>query len=360
MRLFKGTYVYKYMSLVAFVTGITGQDGSYLAELLLEKNYIVHGLVRRTSNHSNTEKINHLLSHPNLHIHHGDVMDGMALHRILHTIANSPFTRLEIYNLAAQSHVQDSINVPEFTAHCNGTSLLYILEWIRHHPRMRDIYFYQAATSELYGKVQEWPQSETTPFYPRSPYAVAKLYAYWIVKNYRESYGLYAVNGILFNHESPRRGTDFITRKITLGLANILSGTQDVLEVGNLDAIRDWGHAKDYVRGMWHILQYPEPREWVLATGETHTVRQFIEKAFSYKGITLIWKGTGVHEVGCDAHTGRIYIRINPAYFRPAEVDKLCGNSKDAKHYLGWTLQYTFDSLVKEMVDEDVKRSLQV
>ena len=215
------------------------------------------------------------------------------------------------------------------------------------------VFFYQAATSELYGKVQEWPQSEKTPFYPRSPYAVAKLYAYWIVKNYRESYGLYAINGILFNHESPRRGTDFITRKITLGLSDILNNKISHIEIGNLDAIRDWGHAKDFVVGMWKMLQYNEPREWVLATGESHTVREFIETAFKYKGITIVWEGSGVNEIGRDKNTGRVYIRINPLYFRPAEVDKLCGNASDAKTLLNWKCMYTFKSLVKDMVDHD-------
>jgi GDPmannose 4,6-dehydratase len=341
---------------IAFITGITGQDGSYLAELLLEKEYIVHGLIRRISTQNNTIKIQHILDHPNLILHHGDVMDGMAITRILNTIEDSHpnFERFEIYNLAAQSHVQDSINVPEFTAHCNGNSLIYLLEWIAHNKKNRSkIRLYQASTSELFGKVQEWPQNERTPFYPRSPYGVAKLYAFWIVKNYRESYNIFVINGILFNHESPRRGHDFITRKITLGLHDILNGTKDCIEIGNLNAIRDWGHAKDFVYGMWLMMQYSEPRDWVLATGETHTVREFISKAFSLRNISLVWKNEGINEIGVDQNTEKTLIKINPKYFRPAEVDKLCGDSSDIINLLKWEKKYTFENIVKDMVDND-------
>jgi GDPmannose 4,6-dehydratase len=345
------------MTKIALITGITGQDGSYLAELLLQKNYIVHGLVRRISTQNNTVKIQHILEHSNLHLHHGDVMDGMAMTRILNSINDSyeDYEQFEIYNLAAQSHVQDSINVPEFTAYCNGSSLIYLLEWITHHKNKNKIRLYQASTSELYGKVQEWPQNENTPFYPRSPYGVAKLYAFWIVKNYRESYNIFAINGILFNHESPRRGDDFITRKITLGLKDILNGNKDIIEFGNLNSIRDWGHAKDFVYGMWLMMQHNEPRDWVLATGETHTVREFISYAFGLKNITIKWIGEGINEVGIDASTNKILVRINPKYFRPAEVDKLCGNSSDIQNILGWKIKYSFQDLVCDMVNNDCK-----
>jgi GDPmannose 4,6-dehydratase len=340
---------------IAFITGITGQDGSYLAELLLHKGYTVHGLIRRCSTHTNTVKINHLLRNPNLTLHYGDVLDSTGIQRILSAITFTEFDRLEIYNLAALSHVPQSFDAPEYTAMCNGISLLYFLDWIRNHQQKHKIRFYQASTSELYGKVQEWPQKETTPFYPRSPYGVAKLYAFWIVKNYRESYGIFSVNGILFNHESPRRGEDFITRKITLGIANILLGKQEYLEVGNLDAKRDWGHAKDFVEGMWRMLQHSEARDWVLATCQEYSVRECITTAFKLQDIDILWEGEGIHEVGRDKKTGILRIRVNEKFFRPAEVEKLLGDSSDAKNILGWKPTYTFESLLEEMLNFDLR-----
>jgi GDPmannose 4,6-dehydratase len=339
---------------IAFITGITGQDGSYLCELLLHKGYTVHGLVRRCSTHSNTMKIKHLLKNPKLTLHYGDILDSTGIQRILNTITSESFERLEIYNLAALSHVPQSFDAPEYTANCNGTSLLHMLDWIRNNPQKDKIRFYQASTSELYGKVAEWPQSETTPFYPRSPYGVAKLYAFWIVKNYRESYGIFAVNGILFNHESPRRGEDFITRKITLGIASILVGKKEYLEVGNLEAKRDWGHAKDFVEGMWRMLQHPEARDWVLATGKEYSVRQCIEFVFSLKDIHIEWQGHGDNEIGVDKATGVVRVKVNPIFYRPAEVDKLLGNPTDAKQILGWSPQYTFESILGEMLEFDI------
>lgn len=339
---------------LAFVTGMTGQDGSYLTELLLHKGYKVHGLIRRCSTHSNTIKIKHLLHNPNIHLHYGDVLDSTGIQRILNSITSEPFESLEIYNLAALSHVPQSFDAPEYTAMCNGISLLYILDWIRNNPLKEKIRFYQASTSELYGKVTEWPQSETTPFYPRSPYGVAKLYAYWIVKNYRESYGIYAINGILFNHESPRRGEDFITRKITLGVASILVGKKEYIEVGNLEAKRDWGHAKDFVEGMWLMLQHPESRDWVLATGKEYSVRECVEYAFRCKDIHLEWRGSGDSEIGVDKATGMVRVKVNPIFYRPAEVDKLLGNPKDAKEILGWNPSYTFQTIIEEMLEFDI------
>lgn len=339
---------------IAFITGITGQDGSYLTELLLHKGYTVHGLIRRCSTHSNTLKIKHLLKHPKLTLHYGDVLDSTGIQRILSSITVEPFDRLEIYNLAALSHVPQSFDAPEYTAMCNGISLLHMLDWIRNHSQKEKIRFYQASTSELYGKVTEWPQSETTPFYPRSPYGVAKLYAFWIVKNYRESYGIYAVNGILFNHESPRRGEDFITRKITLGIANILVGKKECLEVGNLEAKRDWGHAKDFVEGMWRMMQIEEAQDWVLATGKEYSVRQCIEYAFKCKDIFIDWKGQGDSEIGVDRATGIPRVKVNPIFYRPAEVDKLLGNPQKAKDLLGWTPTYTFENIIEEMLEYDI------
>lgn len=336
---------------VAIITGITGQDGSYLTELLLDKGYTVYGLVRRCSLSNNTWRIQHLLKHPRLCIQYGDVTDVSSINSILSVSTFNAPKRLEFYNLAAQSHVQRSFEMPSYTLQADGAGVLNILEAIRIHPLKDRIRFYQASTSELYGKVQEVPQKETTPFYPRSPYGVAKLYAFWITKNYRESYGIFAVNGILFNHESPRRGEDFVTRKITKAVRAIQVGKQQVLAVGNLDAQRDWGHAKDYVEGMWRMLQANEKRDWVIATGETHSVRGFIVAAFRYIGVNLKWEGTGLDEVGVCEEQGRVYVRVDPAFFRPAEVDLLVGDSTDIRTKLGWSPEYSFEELVKEMME---------
>lgn len=341
--------------IIAFITGITGQDGSYLAELLLEKNYKVHGLYRRVSQNNSLSNIQHLLKHENLTLHHGDMTDCSSLVNTIRTIENTfdeTTTRFEIYNLAAQSHVQRSFEMPEYTLESDGLGPLYLLEAMRHSKYKNIIRFYQASTSELFGKVQEYPQTETTPFYPRSPYGVAKLYAFWIVKNYRESYGLYAVNGILFNHESPRRGKDFVTRKITSTLGSIVRSQQNYIELGNLDAKRDWGHAKDYVEGMWRILQADQPEDFVLATNEVHSVREFVEIAFAQKGLNLVWSGSEDKEEGYDQH-GNLRVKVNPDYYRPAEVDILCGNAIKAETKLGWKRSYTFEALVKEMVNND-------
>lgn len=342
---------------VAFITGITGQDGSYLAELLLEKGYRVHGLTRRTSNHQNLTRINHILTHPFLSLHVGDITDTSALHITLSTIWNAHKTTssvFEIYNLAAQSHVHQSFAMPEYTAKADGLAPLAIVDWIRIQSDSAKIRFYQASTSELFGKVQETPQSETTPFYPRSPYGVAKLYAFWIVKNYRESYGIFATNGILFNHESPRRGEDFVTRKITKRIAAIVAGQAETLDIGNLDARRDWGHARDYVEGMWRILQHDKADDFVLATGKQHTVREFIECAYQIAtGNGIRWEGVAVDERGYDTKTGTLRVCINPAFFRPAEVETLVGNGEKAAQVLGWRPTTSFPELVHEMVDAD-------
>jgi GDPmannose 4,6-dehydratase len=341
------------MSTVALITGITGQDGSYLAELLLEKGYLVWGIIRRSSN-INTGRIDHIFN--KLELRYGDLSDGVNLLNILNEIKNKyvDLNRLEIYNLGAMSHVKVSFDMPEYTGDIDGIGVLRLLEASRNcgipPGKLR---FYQASTSELYGKVIEIPQKETTPFYPRSPYGVAKLYGYWIVKNYRESYGMYACSGILFNHESPRRGHNFVTRKITLGLNKILKGTDNKLVLGNINSLRDWGHAKDYVEGMWLILQNDVPDDYVLATNEYHTVREFVEKAFALKGFNIKWKGEGINEIGYDENTGRELIFISEKYFRPAEVDELLGDSTKAKINLGWTTKYSFDELVKDMVDAD-------
>lgn len=339
---------------VAFITGVNGQDGSYLAELLLEKNYIVYGLVRRTSV-VNTERIRHLLDNKNLHIVYGDITDSFCLFKILNAIkTNYPsMSRLEVYNLAAQSHVQISFEMSEYTTDTDATGTLKILEALRLNKLDNIARFYQASTSELYGKVQQIPQDENTPFYPRSPYAVAKLYSFWIVKNYREAYGMYACNGILFNHESPRRGYNFVTRKITLGLSKILKGEQDKLVMGNINSFRDWGYAKDYVKGMWLMLQQDKPDDYVLATGEMHTVKKFIEEAFSLKGITIEWKGEGVNEVGYDKKTEKVMVCIDEKFYRPSEVDLLLGNPKKAMKELGWKPEVDFKQLVRIMVESD-------
>jgi GDPmannose 4,6-dehydratase len=339
---------------VAFITGITGQDGSYLAKLLLDKGYIVHGLIRRSSL-INTSRIEHIFSNKALHLHYGDLTDGTCLFMCLANIkqAHPEMDRLEVYNLAAQSHVKVSFEMPEYTADTDAFGTLKLLEAIRSNGLLGLARFYQASTSELYGLVQETPQSETTPFYPRSPYGVAKLYAYWIVKNYREAYGMFASNGILFNHESERRGHNFVTRKITLGLGKILRGEADRLTMGNIDSLRDWGHAQDYVEGMWRILQHTMADDFVLATGEMHTVREFIERAFALRGFQIGWRGQGVNEVGYDTVSGRDLIFIDAKYFRPTEVELLIGNPAKAKTALGWSPSVSFEQLVEKMVDAD-------
>jgi GDPmannose 4,6-dehydratase len=348
-------YNYLIMALVAFITGITGQDGSYLAELLLEKGYDVWGMVRRNSQLFVTERIDHILHHDKLKLKYGDMTDSTCMTDILQSIKSSypGLTRLEVYNLAAQSHVKVSFEIPEFTAQTSACGVLKLLEAIRVTGLLDIVRFYQASTSELYGKVRETPQRETTPFHPRSPYGVAKLYGYWIVKNYRESYGMFACNGILFNHESPRRGHNFVTRKITLGLGKILRGETDRLVMGNIDASRDWGHARDYVKGMWRILQHNVADDWVLATGNTYTVRTFIERVFACRGFNIQWKGSGVDEIGYDANTGRELIFIDKKYFRPAEVDLLLGDPTKAKTELEWNPETSLDDLVQEMVAAD-------
>ena len=346
---------------VALITGITGQDGSYLAELLLEKKYDVWGIIRRSSD-INTHRINHLYSNKNLILRYGDMTDSSNLLHIMSEIRTkyisnpeaTEFERLEIYNLAAMSHVKVSFEMPEYTANADGTGVLRLLEAIRSSGIPQDqVRFYQASTSELYGKVQEVPQTESTPFYPRSPYGVAKLYGFWITKNYREAYGMFACNGTLFNHESPRRGPTFVTRKITRGLNMILKGERDNLVLGNLDAKRDWGHAKDYVEGMWRILQADKPDDYVLSTNEFHSVREFVEKSFALKGFNIKWKGEGINEIGYDETTGRELIFVSERYFRPAEVEELLGDSTKARTELGWQPHYDFADLVGEMVHQD-------
>jgi GDPmannose 4,6-dehydratase len=342
------------MKKVALVTGITGQDGAYLADLLLSKGYFVHGIKRRSSSF-NSARIDHIYqdSHvPDHHfqLHYGDMTDSTNLIRIIQAVQPD-----EIYNLAAQSHVQVSFETPEYTANADGIGALRLLEAIRILGFAKKTRYYQASSSELFGKVRETPQSETTPFYPRSPYGVAKLYAYWITVNYREAYGLYASNGILFNHESPLRGETFVTRKITRAVAGIHLGLQKVLYIGNLDAKRDWGHARDYVEGMWRILQQETPGDYVLATGETHSVREFIELAFSKIGRTIEWHGSGVDEVGIDATTGDTMVKVDSRYFRPTEVDLLLGDPSKAEHVLGWKATVSFSELVSDMLTSDLK-----
>ena len=336
----------------ALITGITGQDGSYLAELLLDKGYEVHGIIRRASSF-NTDRIDHLYkdrheSGVKMFLHYGDLTDSSNLNRLIEKIHPS-----EIYNLGAQSHVQVSFEVPEYTAEVDGIGTLRLLDAIRETGV--DCRFYQASTSELYGKVQEVPQTETTPFYPRSPYGVAKQYAYWIVKNYRESYGLHASNGILFNHESPRRGETFVTRKITMAVARISRGLQDCLYMGNIEAFRDWGYAPDYVQMMWMMLQQDTPDDYVVATNEMHTVREFIEKSFGHAGIEIAWEGEGVDEVGKNSATGDVVVRMDERYYRPCEVEQLLGNPAKAKAQLGWEPTVKFEELVKIMTDGDLK-----
>jgi len=339
---------------VAFITGITGQDGAYLAELLLGKGYVVHGMRRRSSSF-NTGRIDHLYHDPHeegvrLFLHYGDMTDPTNIIRLIQDIQPA-----EIYNLAAQSHVQVSFETPEYTGNADGLGTLRLLEAIRILNLEKETRFYQASTSELYGKVQAIPQSETTPFYPRSPYAAAKLYAYWITVNYREAYGMHASNGILFNHEGPTRGETFVTRKITRTVAAIHHGLAKKIYLGNLDAKRDWGDARDYVDGMWRILQQPEPDDYVLATGETHSVREFAELAFQAIGRSIVWKGNGTDEKGIDERTGEILIEIDPGYFRPTEVDVLLGDPSKAARILGWKHTTTFVQLVQDMVAADLK-----
>lgn len=338
----------------ALITGITGQDGSYLAEFLLKKGYDVHGIVRRVSTF-NRERISHLFKDPHedqaeIALHYGDLTDSSSLHRIMRKIRPD-----EIYHLGAQSHVRISFDIPEFTGNVTGLSTTRLLEAIEHdNPSAR---FYQASSSEMFGLVRETPQKETTPFYPRSPYGVAKVYAYWMTVNYRESYGLYACNGILFNHESPRRGENFVSRKITIGLSKILKGDMERLYLGNLDAVRDWGFAGDYVEGMWLMMQQDKPGDYILATGETHTVREFAEEACRLVGINLKWQGKGLDEKGVNGKTGKIIIEIDPRYFRPAEVDILRGDYSKAKEKFGWEPKVKFNELVLMMLQSDLKKS---
>lgn len=343
------------MTKTALITGITGQDGAYLAEILLSKGYMVHGIKRRSSSF-NTERVDHLYQDPHegdprFRLHYGDMTDATNLIRIVQDTAPD-----EIYNLAAQSHVQVSFETPEYTANADGLGALRLLEAIRILGFTDSTRFYQASTSELYGRVVETPQSETTPFYPRSPYAAAKAYAFFIAVNYRQAYGIHASNGILFNHESPIRGETFVTRKITRGVAAIELGYQDELFLGNLDAVRDWGHARDYAEGMWRIVQHHVADDFVLATGKTCTVRQFVEKSFAQTGREIVWEGTGTEEVGREAGSGIVRVRIDPVYFRPTEVETLCGDYSKAKRELGWEPTTSMDDMVVEMVTADLKR----
>ncbi len=345
------------MKKTAFITGITGQDGSYLAEFLLEKGYEVYGLFRRGSTNT-TQRIADLMQEKakedeKLHLVYGDMTDSMNLVRLIMEIKPD-----EIYNLAAQSHVAVSFEEPEYTANADGMGVLRILEAVRIAGLEKTTRIYQASTSELYGKVAEIPQKETTPFHPRSPYGVAKLYGYWITKHYREAYGMYAVNGILFNHESERRGETFVTRKITLAVGNIVNGKQEKLYLGNLNAKRDWGYAKDYVECMWLMLQQEKPEDFVIATGETRTVREFVEKAFEVAGINICWTGEGVNEKGVDGATGKVLVEVSPEFFRPAEVDLLLGDPTKAKTVLGWNpRKTTFEELVRRMVEHDFRQN---
>jgi GDPmannose 4,6-dehydratase len=342
------------MGKTALITGVTGQDGSYLAALLLQKGYAVHGIKRRSSSF-NTARIDGLYRDPHeqglrFFLHYGDLTDASNLIRLVQEIQPD-----EIYNLAAQSHVQVSFETAEYTANADGLGSLRLLEAIRLLGLAGKTRFYQASTSELYGLAQETPQRESTPFYPRSPYGVAKLYAYWITVNYREAYAIHASNGILFNHESPVRGETFVTRKISRAVAAITQGLQDKLYIGNLDAVRDWGHARDYAEGMWRMLQQPEPGDYVLATGEAHSVREFVEQAFAHAGIEIVWQGKGREELGVDARSGKLLVEIDPRYFRPTETDCLIGDPAKARRVLGWSHKTGFKELVAEMVDADRK-----
>ncbi|MGA3303819.1 MAG: GDP-mannose 4,6-dehydratase [Methylovirgula sp.] len=344
------------MAKVALITGTTGQDGAYLAELLLAKGYIVHGLKRRSSSF-NTERIDHLYQDPHqgnvpFTLHYGDMTDATNLIRLMQEVAPD-----EVYNLAAQSHVRVSFETPEYTANADAIGPLRLLEAIRILGFESKTRFYQASTSELYGLAQEVPQRETTPFYPRSPYAVAKLYAYWITVNYREAYKIFASNGILFNHESPIRGETFVTRKIVRAVVALETERNEVLYLGNLDSLRDWGHARDYVEGMWRIMQHSEPDDFVLATGEMHSVREFVECAFAETGRRVVWRGKGLDEVGIDERSGQILVKIDPRYFRPTEVDQLLGDATKARKKLGWIPKVTFTELIKEMVAAELSGS---
>jgi len=339
---------------VALITGITGQDGSYLAELLLSKGYEVHGIIRRSSSF-NTQRIQHLYDNPQTHkhgfmkLHYGDLTDSSSLVKIISKIEPD-----EIYNLGAQSHVKVSFELSEYTANVDALGTLRILDAIRTCKLESKVRFYQASTSELYGKVQEIPQKETTPFYPRSPYGAAKLYAYWIIINYREAYNIFAANGILFNHESPRRGETFVTRKITRSVAKIALGQMEFFELGNLDAKRDWGHARDYVLAMWMMLQQEKPEDFVIATGESHSVREFVEAAFKHINKEIIWEGSGETEIGKEKGSGVVRVKVNPKYYRPTEVEFLLGDASKAKRILNWEPKTSFVELVREMIDADV------
>ncbi|XP_015907255.2 GDP-mannose 4,6 dehydratase [Parasteatoda tepidariorum] len=340
---------------VALITGITGQDGSYLAEFLIDKGYEVHGIIRRSSSF-NTGRIQHLYGNPlthregSMHLHYGDLTDSSCLVKLISQVMPT-----EIYNLGAQSHVKISFDLSEYTANVDALGTLRMLDAIRTCKLEKDVKFYQASTSEMYGKVQEVPQTETTPFYPRSPYGVAKLYAYWIVVNYREAYNMFAVNGILFNHESPRRGETFVTRKITRSVAKIFLQQQDYFELGNLDSLRDWGHARDYIEGMWMMLQQDQPEDFVIATGEAHSVKEFVEVAFKHVGKEIVWEGEGLEEVGKEKESGVVRVRVNARYFRPTEVDYLLGDASKAKQKIGWKPRISFEQLVHEMLDSDIE-----
>ena len=342
------------MRKIAFITGITGQDGSYLAEFLLNKGYTVHGMCRRSSSF-NRERLTTFYNYHDqkgkLILHYGDMTDSSSILKILKIVKPD-----EIYHLAAQSHVKISFEIPEYTANADALGTLRILEGIKNLDMINQVRFYNASTSELYGLVQEVPQTEKTPFYPRSPYGIAKLYSHWITINFREAYGMFACNGILFNHESERRGENFVSKKITQQVAKIKLGLDDTLELGNLDAKRDWGYAKEYAEAMWLMLQQKEPEDFIIATGENHTVREFVEKAFQRVSINIVWKGNGVNEKGIDKKTGKVIVRVNPRYFRPAEVDELLGDPSYAKKKLGWKSKTGFDELVNIMVDYDLKR----
>jgi len=337
------------MRKTALITGITGQDGSYLAEFLLEKGYSVHGIIRRSSSF-NTGRIDHIFDQ--LHLHYGDLVDSSNLCAIMSAVKPD-----EVYNLGAQSHVQVSFEMPDYTGQTDGSGTLRILEAIRTCGLAKTTRFYQASTSELYGKVQEVPQTETTPFYPRSPYAVAKLYAYWIVVNYREAYDMFAMNGILFNHESPRRGGTFVTKKVTAAVARIKAGRQDKLTVGNIDSKRDWGHARDYVKAMWMMLQQDKPDDYVVATSKQYSVRQLITLCFEFVGITIEWRGAGLSEEGVDKASNKVLVQISEKYFRPTEVETLLGDASKAKKAIGWEAETSFKALVYEMMEYDLKQN---
>ena len=343
---------------IAFITGISGQDGSYLAELLLSKEYHVVGLVRHSSNENVNVNIKHIINNPNLVLFKGDISDILSLQRIMTYIESyvekNNINTIHIYNLAAQSFVELSFHIPDTTLKYDAMGVLNLLECVRHSKYKNIIRFYQASSSEMFGKVVETPQIETTPFYPRSPYGCAKVFAYWLCKNYRESYNLFICNGILFNHESPRRGKDFVTRKISLGVAKIAKGDKTPINLGNLDSIRDWGHSKDYVYGMYLLMNHSEPDDWVISSNEVHSVREFIEKSFKYVNINIEWHNSGIDEVGINPENNQILIKINSAFLRPAEVDLLHGNSEKIRRILNWEPSYSFDNLVAEMVQNDL------